>query len=538
MMLSSRNASDSAVRASVVLTVMLVAPAILSALAILGPFAAAQTADWVIDKPGVTLDDQNKVMSNSIIVEKGGGLAIRNSTVIFNLTKNAAAGILVQPGGTLEMFDSKVLSGNPANSPTFVSYGNLTIDNCDITGLWGHFEEGGGVLIQSGLVKITDSIFENNKRQGLTVMGGGVTVRGSTFKGNMEGVTVKTVSGLVIESSIFSGNTQDGILGVAAGVTIKTSTFTDNNIAIGLSLTEATIKGNTINRNRIGIDLAHVNYATVESNKITGNTEVGIRTASSSPVIKDNELSGNAMAMNLTGGKVTLTGNNIVNNNNGVFAKGVTGDVGGNIIGGHPAYGLYIIGGNLNILNNNYTPDNARGRVAWAWKLNINVSKKGDSGPERVIGADIEVFDIDGKIEFSGVTNATGSTRAIDIVERYIDNTGAEIDANPHQLKASYKSLKAKKEFNMRANMTAEVNLTKASSGAFPTSMVLLGAGVLVIGIAAGVYVHMKYGGAKDEEREPRIKREASRRRHGRSRSLTTTAASRRRRVRGKKGRR
>jgi parallel beta-helix repeat protein len=510
-------------------------PALFPGLMVLMQPARAQVADWVIEKPGVTVDHQNMNMSSKIIVNNDGGLIIRNSTINFSPTVDSGGGILVQPGGSLEVYDSNLASPNKGPLPIFESQGTLKLVSTSVVGFYGHFTEGGGVLIRSGTGQIIGSVFNMNRRQGVTVFGGAVSIHRSTFKNNAEGVMCKGVTNLLIEDSTFYRNSQHGIVASSCAMTIRKSSFLENYMGLGLNSTTITMTGSTINNNTIGVDLSFVPSTTIDGNKIDYNTQVGIRSTSSNPLIKSNEMTGNALALNLTGGGPQVTGNNIFDNNNGIIAVGAGGQISGNTISGSNAYGIYIIGGTVKVLTNNYTPDNDKGRVAWVWKLSVLVNKETSKGWAPVNGSTVEVDDSRGGIVFYGTTSGSGQTRTFDVVEKYIDNGGNTVKNNPLKITASSGSKKVSKRFEISSNLTANVTLKATASSSLPIYAILAGVGVAMLGVAGGIYVHMKYG-KEEEAREPRIKRGASHRRRGRK-SLTPTATSRKNRVRKRRGR-
>ena len=71
---------------------------------------------------------------------------------------------------------------------------------------------GGGVFIRGGTAHISDSDFEANKRQGVTIFDGTLTVQRSTFIDNVEGVHCKEVANVLIEDTQFSRSSQQAIV--------------------------------------------------------------------------------------------------------------------------------------------------------------------------------------------------------------------------------------------------------------------------------------------------------------------------------------
>ena len=487
----------------------------------------AQAADWIVDKPGQTLNGQIKELSKNLIVETGGGLTITNCTLLFNLTKDASAGIMVQPGGILQILDSRIYSKNPAFMPTFTSSGELTMIRTTVRYLYGNFQNGGGVLIKGGVAHISDSDFESNKRQGVTVFDGTVTIQRNTFTDNMEGVQCKEVANVNIEDNQFLRSTDQGITAVSCIVMVQRNTFTQNDIGIGLSGTSGTILGNTISSGRIGIDVSNSNGVTLSGNKITSNHDVGLRLTASQVTVTGNQITSNGGAINATGGSLSISSNNITNNKQGLRLVDAIGTVSSNTIGGQTGYGIYILGGSFNgTTTNTFNPNNGEGRVAWAWDLLIKTSMDTSNGLIIAPNAEVQVYDADNNIVFSGVTNSSGQTKLIEIVQKQIDNTGTEVVLTPHTLKASSNSTSATQKLNMSQNQTVMLVLGKKPTKGLPIPQLLLAVGVILICIAVGLALNWKFK-SEEEGPEPRIKREASRRRRGRRRALTSTSTSR-----------
>ena len=516
------------------IVMMFVGPALLPALDFAVRPVRAQAADWVIDQPGQTLDGQIKELSKNLIIEAGGGLTIRNSTLLFNLTKDASAGIMVQPGGVLEVFDSRIYAKNTMYSPTFSSSGDLILVRSVVRNLYGHYINGGGVLIKGGTAHISDTDFEANRRQGVTVFDGTVSVQRSTFIDNVEGVQCKEVANVLIEDTQFTRSTQQAIVAVSSVLTVRRNTFTENDIGIGLSDSSGNLQNNDIRNGRIGIDVANSASITISNNKVINNHEVGIRLTSSQVTINNNEITGNGGAINATGGDLSISSNTITGNTNGLRLVGAKGAISGNTIGGSNGYGIYLLGGAITgAATNTFNPNNGRGQVARAWYLQVKATKDTKKGLVIAYQADVEVYDANDNIIFSGVTNISGQTKMIEVLQGYTDNSGAEVVLTPHKLKVKLNSTSATETITMDQNQTVTVTLTSKSSTAImgQTSQLLLAVGVILLCVATGLFLNWKFKG-EDTIREPRIKREASRRRHGRRRALTSTKTSRSQRSR------
>jgi parallel beta-helix repeat protein len=275
----------------------------------------------------------------------------------------------------------------------------------------------------------------------------------------------------------------------------------------------------------------------ITSNKVTSNHDVGLRLTSSQVTLTGNTITSNGGAINATGGSLSISSNNVTSNKQGLRLVDAIGTVSGNTIGGQTGYGIYILGGSINgTATNTFNPNNGEGRVAWAWDLLIKTSRDTKDGLVLAPNSEVQVYDANGEIVFSGVTNDSGQTKLIEVVQRNLDNTGTEVVLTPHTLKASLNSTRATQKVNMSQNQTVMLVLGKKAATGLPIPQLLLATGVILICIAVGLALNWKFKGT-EEGPEPRIKREASRRRRGRKRSLTSTSTSRNIRARRHKRR-
>lgn len=95
-----------------------------------------------------------------------------------------------------------------------------------------------GAISNQGSLTVSNSIFYNNHRAGITNFGGTVIVRGSTFSANIGRGAIVNSGTLAVSNSTFSGNNSagggGGIRNFGAGtLTVSNSTFSGNSAVLG-----------------------------------------------------------------------------------------------------------------------------------------------------------------------------------------------------------------------------------------------------------------------------------------------------------------
>ena len=191
----------------------------------------------------------------------------------------------------------------------YISGGNnITIDNLTLENFWGdgltvhRFPRGLEKNDRSNMPKnvtIVNNIFENNRRQGTSIIG----LRGGYISNNVfsntngtlpsAGLDLETdrhcaIEDVVITGNIFKDNEKQGLLiskrmghGDEASikdVKVTDNFFTDNNIGMQIGQSSnITVSGNTIrDNNGSGINLVGANNCTVISNYVENNEGHGI----------------------------------------------------------------------------------------------------------------------------------------------------------------------------------------------------------------------------------------------------------------------
>ncbi|MGA1974786.1 MAG: NosD domain-containing protein [Conexivisphaerales archaeon] len=152
------------------------------------------------------IQSESIVLNGNLTVQSGGNLSLENVVLTINSQYSGQNGILVQPGGSLYIYNSDITAGNSANRYTFVVNGNnFVIENSQVYGVGscGSAQASNNLfnclprgeenhqftVITAGMVVETDNaLIENNlfsqNAIGLIVGGSSVTVKGNTFQSN------------------------------------------------------------------------------------------------------------------------------------------------------------------------------------------------------------------------------------------------------------------------------------------------------------------------------------------------------------------
>lgn len=169
-----------------------------------------------------------------------------------------------------------------------VNYGDLTLDNCDITNNTGY--DGGGIS-NSGTMTLKNSNISHNTANNILNDAGCIQTWGSEVKiinnvisdnngGGINGVAIKLINSTV------SGNTVMGINIQAGDCELTNSTVSSNTgqywltggISIGngtLAINSSTISNNTAGAGSGGINSVGGAYVTIQNSIVTGNTGSG-----------------------------------------------------------------------------------------------------------------------------------------------------------------------------------------------------------------------------------------------------------------------
>lgn len=257
-----------------------------------GPVGIAEGATLTIE-PGVTIN------LGPYTLEVNGSLIAQGTPtdkIVFNSdaqNMQPALNINLPYGNPTCKIENAVLYRTTILAQSYYSNASVSINNCS-------FEGNAGINIW-GSTTISNSYIT-----------GGVSLRGSSVVSNS-----KMLNGIDISGSYtLSGNTITNLQGIwvidagEAGSSTLTGKIIDNIIygggTAGINLAApATIQGNLIIDNQIGISIrSKQDNSLISHNMITGN-QVGVRTPTSATVISNNNI-GNNTDYNLSVGNVAV----------------------------------------------------------------------------------------------------------------------------------------------------------------------------------------------------------------------------------------
>lgn len=162
--------------------------------------AQPSQGNWVVT--GTQLVQNELITLNgNLTIQSGGNLTLRSVNLTMNVQLNGQYGIAVQPGGSLYVYNSRIISSNPKNRFSFIVNGNnLVMKNSVLQGVgWctptdngysqvftclsSNLEPIAGPVIQTAHGIIENNLFSGNA-VGLIAMGSYATIVGNRFKSN------------------------------------------------------------------------------------------------------------------------------------------------------------------------------------------------------------------------------------------------------------------------------------------------------------------------------------------------------------------
>jgi len=205
---------------------------------------------------------------NSIYVKPGSHLAIRNSSISFDLKENKGCSIYVAKGGRLDIINSTVRSigdnhgngsraGNDRYGYGFEIYGEARFSDSYFTGIYGSRENlnyDGGMEIYSDEVTIVNCTISGNPTNGILIYR-----------------VAPRLEGCVIER-----NLDDGIEMYDSGAYILNCTISDNEWGVVMAGCDCRIVGCDIRDNGYGITIVD-SSPTIRDNHFENNTRYGMK---------------------------------------------------------------------------------------------------------------------------------------------------------------------------------------------------------------------------------------------------------------------
>jgi parallel beta-helix repeat protein len=310
--------------------------------------------DWIIETgDNVYRGNQTIVLKGNLTV-LGGTLTLQNVTLLMNSTEDGEFEINVTANGRFLVYNSNITAfdsttpvvlfpGEPDGYTTyglrykFKVYGNMTIENSDVSYMWGlRPSRLTGVFI-GGIEIHSDNVIINKSH---------------VFNGEGYGISCYQASP-IITNSIISHNTN------ATGIYLKSSG--------GL------IAYNNITSNRDGIWCYDSSSSTITHNSITSHVDVGIALSVSNAIVTNNYIANNGLIGDSDGIHIDDSSNPYIANNtvlNNCYGISVGGSPSGgliinNTVKNNVKWGVWVTGTacptliNCTIENNNYD--------FWAW---------------------------------------------------------------------------------------------------------------------------------------------------------------------------
>ncbi|OGQ08545.1 MAG: hypothetical protein A3G32_00080 [Deltaproteobacteria bacterium RIFCSPLOWO2_12_FULL_40_28] len=268
--------------------------------------------------------------------------------------------------------DNTILDGGLASGVlNFVSVTDENVDLQNLTVRNGSQASGGGLLLNTGTIDITNCTFRTNRASTATgaaiyLSSGDVAIADSLFTQNSAlvstgGVIVQLSGNLDIQNSEFTSNTAVNVAGIYKGgtgdTTITDSTFSNNTatgtggaiyIADGNFMIEnTTIDGNSANMGAgviaSGTSIT-ISNSSITNNQATGNSVGGLYIIAGTLTIDGSDISDNQAASSV-GGIYHATSDEMILSNSTVDNNQTSGSIGG----------VYHADGNTIITNTSIT---------------------------------------------------------------------------------------------------------------------------------------------------------------------------------------
>jgi Right handed beta helix region len=331
--------------------------------------AAAAPGDTINFAPSLTANGPATIKLNQHALSNNGELFIKRSLTINGPGANLLTIDASGNNPTLNLGDgSRVLRINDGNDGTLIDViiNGVTLTGADFTG------RGGAILCKENLTVINSTI-TGNFATGSNANGGGVdqqfgtlvlqncTITNNHAKGeNADGGGIYALNcGVTISATTISGNTTDGgdsdgggIYSAHGALSVQSSTISNNHtVGIGsdgggiyaasddVAITAATISGNTTN----GI---HADGG-------------GVFVRDGGFALLDSTVSGNATLSNTTGYSDVSFGGGMKVTANQLTALIVNSTICDNASADGGGGGLFVLGGNVNIISSTITKNSA-----------------------------------------------------------------------------------------------------------------------------------------------------------------------------------
>ncbi|MEW5760891.1 MAG: right-handed parallel beta-helix repeat-containing protein [Candidatus Thermoplasmatota archaeon] len=412
-----------------------------------------------------------------IVVNNGGKFYVYNSTITSNISNKYRYHFKVLNGATLEMKYSNLSYCGYWSKP-FLEPG-LHIESDDVLLEKNNIKNNlYGIYIESANPRIEGNNIEYNELGIELLSSNNAVILGNSIENNGRGMHIES-SSPEIKNNTISYNSWVAISMGSSSPKIENNKIEWNEQAIYAYGSYPTIANNSIYKNYFGIDLydsggliknntikdardishgygihCYNSNPRIEKNEIKNNPLAGIAIIGSSPIVLNNEISGNGYGFYFSNTiftfvNLTITGNTI--SDIYLTDTDIYGGKGGSGEGGSATVNLInVTFGNVKV-NDFYSVLN----VYWYFGLDLNW----ESNNNPVGNANVKIYEKNNSTAFyTGKTESSGKIRLLPLRE-YTFTHGVKKELTPHNITAE---LNGKRNFSLvdlRTNIITKVLL-------------------------------------------------------------------------------
>ncbi len=337
---------------------------------VVGAPAVAQAATPVHCGSVLTASTQ---LTHDLTCSSGVGLTLKGA-----ITLDLGGHRLIGPGKAAASFDaSRGIALTETGTPriqhgTIQGWGTGTGLSDDNSGLHAtgatltsvtYVDNGTGLSGSDSTFAVTNGRFQRNTDNGITGLTTRVTVAKSVFLDNGRAISLSDGGSVALSRSLVARNGV-GVSCDEVGCTITLSALLTNTTAISTFSTTATITGNYIDHNQVGVDASFdstTGYANeVAHNHIRYNTAGVVLSEYGSAYVHDNYFAGNGIGFSVPASAspptALLVHDVFTHNHDGVLVKSAGTSLKGNRAVSNTRYGIYAVkakdlGGNISYGN-------------------------------------------------------------------------------------------------------------------------------------------------------------------------------------------
>ena len=196
------------------------------------------SGDWVVDQPGNNVNNTTVVLNGNLNLT-AGDLTLDNVTLIINSTGDGQYCLNVSQGSCFNVTNTNITAFNGSLHYRFQVYGNMTMDRCNVSEMWGdvNYEpERAGVAILSNSVIRNSTVF-NGLTSGIQVQGTAVPqVTGCVIKNNgRNGFVIFDNAAGRVSDCAFNANQWDGIVTARYAAPLFVNCTATGNYEVGIN---------------------------------------------------------------------------------------------------------------------------------------------------------------------------------------------------------------------------------------------------------------------------------------------------------------